>query len=160
MLLGAPGSTGDKTGYTNGKTGRTRERRLHIWQHIQSKSSSLGKTLSLLETLLLGLEIIPTTYRSTISKTHLFNMYCYLGITVLIKLPIYTRYIWTSYKRCFVPIQGGNESDTRVNSEIHSVGIIQQGWKCTLMRFTTVSGDTLGTQDHSNVDMHSAIITE
>jgi len=46
------------------------------------------------------LEIIATTYRSTIVKTHVFSLYSHLCIYVSIKLPIYTRYIWTGCRRC------------------------------------------------------------
>jgi len=46
------------------------------------------------------LEIIATTYHSTIVKTHVFSLYSHLCIYVSIKLPIYTRWIWTGCSRC------------------------------------------------------------
>jgi len=51
------------------------ECRQHVWEHLEPQRSSLGKTTSSLGTPLLRLEIIATTYHSTIVKTHVFSLY-------------------------------------------------------------------------------------
>jgi len=69
------GSAGEKPGSADDKPGSTGEcrqqiwkRRRHVWEHLESQQSSLGKTTSSLGTLLVCLEIIATTYCSTILK--------------------------------------------------------------------------------------------
>jgi len=52
-----------------------------------------------LEMLLVHLELIATTNRSTIFKTYAFSLYPHLCIYVSIELPIYTRFIWTGSTR-------------------------------------------------------------
>jgi hypothetical protein len=61
------------------------------------------------------LEIIATTYRSTIYELLVFNLYSDLCIDVSILLPIDKRDIWTSLRA----IRGAPEDDDRVNLEIH-----------------------------------------
>jgi hypothetical protein len=75
-----------------GTPGNTWQRRRQPWEHLESQKSSVGKTSSL-GMLLVRLDIIATTYRSTIFKTHIFSLYCHLCIYVSISLPIYTWYI-------------------------------------------------------------------
>jgi len=60
------------------------ERRRQAWEHLESQYSSLGKTTSSLGTLLVHLEIIATTNRSTIFKTHVLSLYSHLCIYVSI----------------------------------------------------------------------------
>ena len=65
---------------------------LHWWQcwerqeqareYSTSLQSSLGKTLSSLGTLQVHLEIIATTYGSTICTTHVFSVYSHLSIYI------------------------------------------------------------------------------
>jgi len=57
------------------------KRRQHVWEHLESKRSSLGKPSSL-GTVLVRLEILANTYSSTIFTTHVFSSYCYLWICV------------------------------------------------------------------------------
>jgi len=111
--LGSPGRAGDKSGSAGNKSGsagvnsgsagdkvwerrqqvweRRRpasERRQQVWKHVKSQWSSLGKTSSL-GMLQVCLEIIATTYRSTIVKTHVFRLYTHLCIYVSMYLRIY-----------------------------------------------------------------------
>jgi len=67
------------------------ERRRQAWErwqqaceHLESLSSSLAETACSVGTLLVHLEIIATTYRSTIFKTHVFSLYSHLSIYVSI----------------------------------------------------------------------------
>ena len=71
--------------------------------------------LASLGMLLVRLEIIATTYRSTIFKTYAFSLYSHLCIYVSIQLPIYTRYIWTGSTRWLWAIRGAPEDDDQVN---------------------------------------------
>jgi len=83
--LAVPGSTDDKSGCADDK--------------IRAPATSLGapqitveqfgKTSSSLGTLLVRLEIIATTYRSTIDKTQVFSLYSHLCIYVSMYLCIY-----------------------------------------------------------------------
>jgi len=65
------------------------ERRREVSEHLESQYSSLGKTTSSLGTLLVRLEIIATTYDSTIFKTHVFSLYSQLCINVSMYLYSY-----------------------------------------------------------------------
>ena len=76
------GSANDKPGSAWERQRQTWERRRHVWEHLESQWSSLGKTTSSLGTLLVRLEIIATTYRSTISKTHVFSLNSHLYIYI------------------------------------------------------------------------------
>jgi hypothetical protein len=88
------GSTSDKSGSADDKPGST-------WEHLGVPGTNLGapaislgapritveqsgKTSSSLGTLLVRLEIIATTYRSTIFKTHVLSLYSHLCIYVSI----------------------------------------------------------------------------
>ena len=75
--LGAPGSTWEHWQ-------QTWESRRQVWEHFESQLSSLGKTTFSLGMLLVRLEIITTTYRSTIFETHVFSLYSHLCIYVSI----------------------------------------------------------------------------
>ena len=140
-----PGSADDKPGNTWVRRRQTWVRRrqtwvhrrqtwVHrrqVWVHLDSQWSSLRETSSSLGTLLVRLEIIATTYHSTIVKTHVFSLYSHLCIFVSIELPIYTQYIWTGCRRCLRAIRGSPENDDRVNSEIHSEAVSKQVWRCS-----------------------------
>ena len=56
-------------------------RRRLVWEHLQLLQSILGKSSSF-GTLLVRLEIVATTYRSTIFKTHVFSLYSHLYIDI------------------------------------------------------------------------------
>jgi hypothetical protein len=86
------------------------------------------------------LEIIATTYRSTMFKTHVFSLYSHLYIYV----SIYIRYIWTGWRRWFREIRGAPEDDDRVNSEIHLEAVIEQVWRCTWRPRSSELRDALG----------------
>ena len=129
--LGTPWSANHKPGSTWERWRQAWERRQQLWEHLASQYSSLRKTTSSLGALLLLLEMIATTYRSTMFKTHVFGYYPHLSIYVSILLPIYTRHIWTGCRRCFRGIRGAPENDDQVNSEIHSEALIKRVWRCT-----------------------------
>jgi len=88
-----PGSTNNKSGRVNDKSGSVDDkprriclRQLQSWQHIESLYSSLGQTTASLGTLLVHLEIIATTYHSTISKTQAFSLSSHRSIYIATKL--------------------------------------------------------------------------
>jgi hypothetical protein len=54
----------------------------HDWENLESQQSGLGKTTSALGMLLVSQEIIATTYRSTIAKSHLSGLYSHLCIYI------------------------------------------------------------------------------
>jgi len=56
-------------------------RQRQAWIHLETLSGSLGKTTSL-GTLQVRLEIIATTYRSTIFETHVLSLYSHLCIYI------------------------------------------------------------------------------
>jgi len=73
------------------------------------------------------LEIIATTYRSTIFKTHVFSLYSHLCIYVSMYLYRYpsTHGISGLWLQAVLrAIRGAPENDDRVNSEIHSEAVI------------------------------------
>jgi len=76
------GSASNKSGSADDKAGSTCERRRQVWELLESQLSSLGTTTSSLGTLLVRLEIIATTYRSTICKTDVFSLYSHLCIYI------------------------------------------------------------------------------
>jgi len=92
-------------------------------------------------------------------------------IYVSMKLPIYTRYIWTGCRRCFRAIWGAPENDDRQNWEIHSEAVIKwvggrnredweihleavivRVWGCTWRPWSCECGDALGGRDHANLE--------
>jgi len=73
-----PESANNKTGSADNKLGSTSQRQRHTWEHFKSLLGSLGNMPSLLEMLLVHLEIKATTYHSTIFKTHIFILYSHL----------------------------------------------------------------------------------
>ena len=101
------------------------ERRRQLWEHLESQSSSMGKTSSL-GTLQARLEIIASTHRSTISKTHVFTLYFHLCIYIATHL--HTVYLdWL--QAVLESIRGAPEDDNQVNSEIHSEAVIGRLWR-------------------------------
>jgi len=56
--------------------------RQQLWEHLKCQLSSLGKTS--LRMLQVVLEILATTYHSTVVKTHVFRLYSHLCILVSI----------------------------------------------------------------------------
>jgi len=107
------------------------KRQRHTWEHLESLKSNLGKTSSL-GTLQVRLEIIATTYCPMIFKTYVFTLYSHLCNNVsmyLYSYQIYTRYIWTSCRRCLREIRGAPEIDDRVNSEMRLEAVIERVWR-------------------------------
>jgi len=97
--------------------------------------------------LLVHLEIIATTYCSTIFKTHVCSLYSTQCIYVTMQLPIYTGYICTGSRRCFGAIRGVSEHDDRVNSEIHSEALDEPDRRCTGRPRSSVLRDAFGGLD-------------
>jgi len=89
ISLRTPRSAREHFGSTWERPRQVWERRRHVWEHLKSQYSSLGKTPSSLGTLLVRLEIIATTYHSTIFKTHVFSLYSHLCIYVSMYLYSY-----------------------------------------------------------------------
>ena len=83
---GKPGSADDKPGSTRECWEQTWERRRPVWEHLESQQSSLGKATSSWATLQVRLDIIATTYHSTIFKTHVFSLYSHLCIYIVTHL--------------------------------------------------------------------------
>jgi hypothetical protein len=113
--LGAPVSANHTHGCANHKPGSA--------NHKPGSTSIQGQIslgITALGTLLVRLEIIATTYHSTIFKTHVFSLYSHLCIYV----SIYIRYIWTGCMRGLRTIRGAPEDDDRMNSEIHLEAVI------------------------------------
>jgi len=81
-------------------------------------------------------------------------------IYILIKLPIFARYISTGCRLCFRAILGAPEKEDRVITQIHSGALIEQEWRCTSRRLSSVFGDTLGWRDWVNFEMHPEIWIE
>ena len=79
--LGTPQSAGVNFGCTLEHLGAPAT----LWEHLESRYSSLGQTSSL-GTLLVDLEIIATTYRPTIFKTHVFSLDSHLCIYIATNL--------------------------------------------------------------------------
>jgi hypothetical protein len=89
ISLGIPRSAGESFRYT--------------WEHVGAPATRLGVPATRLRKpslgmLQVGLEIIATTYRSTIVKTHVFRLYSHLCIYVSMYLCIYiATYLHTIY---------------------------------------------------------------
>jgi hypothetical protein len=111
------------------------------------------------------LEILATTYRSTMVKTHVFSLYSHLCIYVSMYLCIYiatnlhTIYL-NGLQWCLRAIRGSHENDDQVNSEIHSEAVIQRLWTGTWRLRSSIVGDTLTGHDRVNLEMHSEIVIE
>jgi len=79
VQLRAPGSACEKPESTDDKPASPWECLRQVWKHLKVQLSSLQKPSSL-GMLLVGLEIIATTYHSTIFRTDEFNLYSPLWI--------------------------------------------------------------------------------
>ena len=81
-----PDSADNKPGSIWERRGQTWDHRREVWEHLKSQQSSMGKTTSASATRQVSLEIIATTYRSTICKTHVFSLYSHLCINIVTHL--------------------------------------------------------------------------
>jgi hypothetical protein len=98
--------------------------------------------------------MIATTYCSTIVKTQVFCLYSLQWIYGSLKLPIYTRYIWTGRSRCLKAIRGAPEDDDGVNSDIHFEVVIVGTWRCTWKPASSEFGDALEGLGRAGLEMH------
>jgi len=105
--------------------------------------------------LLVPQKIIASTYCSTIFRTHVFSLYSHSSIYIATHLHTeYLDWLW-------VVLQSnsrGSENHTAVNSEIHSEPVIEQVWRCTSRKSSSINGDTLGVCHWVNLEMHSEIV--
>jgi len=110
--------------------------------------------------LLVRLEIIATSYHSTIFKTYAFSLYSHLFIYVSTKLPIYTRYIWTGSTQRLRALQGAPKDDNGVNSEIHSEAVIERVGRCNWRLILGELRDSLGGLDRVSSEIHLEAVIE
>ena len=106
----------------------------HLWQvleHLESLWSTLGKSSSL-RTLPVRLEIIATTYCSTIFKTHIFSLYYHQCIYIATQLQ-------TEYLGLLQAVYGSN-------------------WRCAWRWRLSVLRDGLKEQDRGSVEIHMEAI--
>jgi hypothetical protein len=111
--MGAPGIACDKSGSKSDTPGSADNKSdsAGIAGSIQEcqQQSSLGITTSSLGTLMVRLEIIATTYHSTIFETHVFHLYSHLCIYITTHLDI-SNYFSIRQKHPGVP-DGSDGSD-------------------------------------------------
>jgi len=134
---GAPGSTWERRR-------QAWERQQHTWErwqareHVESLYSSLWKTSSSLGTLLVQLEIIATTYRSTIVKSHVFGLNSHLCIYIAAHL--HTGYLdWLqavlesnsrrSWKWWSSKLRDKLRGRGQVNMAMHLEAVIMRTWR-------------------------------
>jgi hypothetical protein len=109
------------------------------------------------------LELIATTNRATICKTHVFRLYSHLCIYVSIELPIYNseihseaviervwRCTWRPRSSELRAALGGRG---RVNSEMHLEAGIERVWRCTWRLRSTELRDAHGGRDRASLEM-------
>jgi len=125
--------------------------------------SILGKTTSSFGMLLVRLEIIASTYRSTIFETYVFSLYshrCINASMYLYSYQIYTPYIWTGDRRCLRAIRGAPEDDDRVHSEMQLEAEFEGSQRCTWRLQSSQFGDALEGRYRLNSVMHLVAIIE
>jgi len=112
----------------NDKPGSTWERLRQASEHFESLYSGIGTTTSSLGALLLHLEIIATTYHSTIFKTHVFSFYSLLLIFTATHL--HTVYVdWPQ-------------------------AVLESNLRCSWKWWLSEHRETLRGRDRASVDMH------
>ena len=81
-------------------------------------------------------------------------------IYLSIKLPIYTRYIWTGCGRWLRAIRGAPENEDLVNPEICSEAVIKRVSRYTWRLWSCEFGDALGGRDRASLEMHLEAVIE
>jgi len=118
----------------------TWERRRQDWEHLESQQSSLG--LTSLGLLLVRLEIIATTYCSTIDKTLVFRLYSHPRIYVSTYICIYiATHLHTIYLDWLQAVLGGNS-------------------RCPWKWWSSELRDTLWGHDWASLEMHMEAVIE
>jgi hypothetical protein len=102
--------------------------------------------------LLVSMQIIATTYYSTIFKTYAFSLYSHLCVYVSILQPVNRRWLRT--------IWSAPEDDDWVNSEIHSKVVIERVWRCNWRPTVSELRDALGVCDRASLEMHFEAVIE
>ena len=140
LHLEAPRSVHHKSESADNKPGGTRECQRHAWEHLELQQSSLGKTRSSFRILLVHLEIIATTYRSTIFITCVFSLYSHLCIYIATHLhTVYLEWLQVvleSNSRCAWRWQLSELRETLcgrdwVSLEMHLEEVIASVWSYT-----------------------------
>ena len=80
------GSVDNKPGNTWERWRQTWGRRQQVWEHLESQQRSPGKITSSLARMQVRLNMISTTYRSTIIKTHVFSFDSHLCTDIVTHL--------------------------------------------------------------------------
>jgi len=113
--------------------------------------------------LLVRLEIIATTYRSTIFKTHLFSLYSHLCIYVSTHLhTVYLDWLhavlecnsWCAWRWWSSELRDTPGGRDCVNSEMHLEAVIKRGWRCTGRPWSSELRDALGGRNRARLVMH------
>jgi len=165
----------------------TWEHRRQAWEHLKSQQSSLGKTASSLGTLLERLEIIATTYCSTIFKTHVFSLY---SVCILINVSMYLYNYQSTHgisglaaAGAWEQFGGGLETTFEwiqrytprpwlsefgdvvrerdwVNWKMHWEAVIERVWRCTWRPMLSELRDAHGGCHQVNLQMHWEAVIE
>ena len=146
--------------WSSGAPGSTRD-------HIESLLSSLGKTSSL-GMLLVRLEIIATTYCSTIFKTFASSS---LYLCIYIATYLHAAYLdWQHAvierkSRCAWRWRSSKLRDTlrardRASLEMHFEAVIERVWRFTRKARTSQLRDSLGDRDLSSLEIHWEAVME
>jgi len=124
-----------------------------------------GKTTSSLGTLLVRLEIISTTYHSTIFKTHVFSLYSHLSIYTATHLHIvyldWQQAVLESNSRC---AWKWGSSELRDILRGHDRAGLERHWEAMIVRtcrpYSSMFEDTLGGHDLASLGMHLEAVIE
>jgi len=129
------------------------------WEHGESQWSNLRKTS--LGTLLVRLEIIATTHRSTIFKTHVFSLYSHLCIYIATHLhTVYLDWLQAvlegnsrcAWKWWLTELRHTLRGRHRASLEIHFEAVIKRVWRCTLRPWSSKFVDAIGGRDCANME--------
>jgi len=146
--LGAPGTTWERRWQVwerwrqdSVRQRQALERRRQLWEPLESQYGSLVESSSL-GTLVIALEIIATTYCSTIFKTHVFSVYCHLCIYLATHLHT-VNLDWlqavlesnsrSAWKWRSSELRATLRGCDRATLELHLEEVIERVWRCTWM---------------------------
>jgi len=155
---------GNKSGSADNWPGSTWEHWQQVWDLLESQLSCLGKATSPLGTLLVRLEIIATTSRSMIFKTHVFSLYSHLCIYIATHLHMvyldWLQAVRESNSRCTWKWRSSELGDTlrgrdRASVEMHLEAVIVRTW----WPWSCYFRDSLGDCDCASLGMHLEAVT-
>jgi hypothetical protein len=84
----------------------------------------------------------------------MYSVCILIYVSVYLKLPIYTKYIWPGCWRCLRAIRGAPEDDDRVNLMIHSEAVFEQVWRCNWSSRLSELRDILGVCNRASLETH------